>query len=560
MKHYFKWLLTLSAALSLSGQTIYAQNSREPTQSTETVTVEQSGQKLHISYQNTQSQAGEMIYHAVWSDKDGQDDLQWYSTDSGSVTVNLADHKDYGNYHIHTYVSSKGSMIALNNTSFQARQPAVTADITMPETGFIDVRLTNVPNINSEVLIPVWSETLGQDDLRWYTAVRNTDGSYQLRILLKDHDYATGPYHFHIYIRQTGTEKLQHLLSRTTQITETHMPKSSEQKPLLSIDQIDTSQGKYRVTAQETPKSKTIKAASLAVWNQEDQSDIRWYQLTTAGQERFSTEVSLRNHQALAGHYNNHVYITYTDGSQIGYIMDKADFSHFHLPAEVSVIGADKGSMTVEIRDIYQHTAFKLAVWSETGGQDDLKWYDASVVSAGYLKKLIDLRQHKDSGLYHIHVYRNGDHFSMETSTTFYVTESMLAKPVVKTTVNHQGNLYPVGQCTWGVKGLAPWASNYWGNAGQWYINAQRDGFQTGTIPQEGAIAVWPRDGLISGMTYGHVAYVTHVESDTKIQVQEANYAGKQYIGNFRGWFNPQKIWQNGRFIPSPVYYIYPNP
>lgn len=27
-------------------------------------------------------------------------------------------------------------------------------------------------------------------------------------------------------------------------------------------------------------------------------------------------------------------------------------------------------------------------------------------------------------------------------------------------------NRYPVGQCTWGVKEVAPWASNWWGNGG----------------------------------------------------------------------------------------------
>ena len=43
------------------------------------------------------------------------------------------------------------------------------------------------------------------------------------------------------------------------------------------------------------------------------------------------------------------------------------------------------------------------------------------------------------------------------------------------------------------------------------------------------------------------VAYVTGVQGG-QIQVQEANYAGNQSIGNYRGWFNP-----------GSVSYIYPN-
>ncbi len=33
-----------------------------------------------------------------------------------------------------------------------------------------------------------------------------------------------------------------------------------------------------------------------------------------------------------------------------------------------------------------------------------------------------------------------------------------------------EANTYPIGQCTWGVKELAPWVRNYWGNANQWGI------------------------------------------------------------------------------------------
>lgn len=112
----------------------------------------------------------------------------------------------------------------------------------------------------------------------------------------------------------------------------------------------------------------------------------------------------------------------------------------------------------------------------------------------------------------------------------------------------NQNNTYPIGQCTWGVKALAPWVGNWWGNARDWIASAQANGHTIGTTPVVGAVAVWPEDG--GG--YGHVAVVTDVQSATNIQVSESNYAGQQYIGNFRGWFNPQATWSG-----SSVYYIY---
>ena len=110
----------------------------------------------------------------------------------------------------------------------------------------------------------------------------------------------------------------------------------------------------------------------------------------------------------------------------------------------------------------------------------------------------------------------------------------------------NQNNTYPVGQCTWGAKALAPWAHNYWGNAGGWIYSAQAAGFRTGSTPMVGAIAVW------SGSYYGHVAVVTDVQSATSIKVMESNYGGNQYIADFRGWFNPQATSE------GYVQYIYP--
>ena len=114
-------------------------------------------------------------------------------------------------------------------------------------------------------------------------------------------------------------------------------------------------------------------------------------------------------------------------------------------------------------------------------------------------------------------------------------------------TYNSSASTYPVGQCTWGAKTLAPWAGDYWGNGAQWAASAAAAGFRTGSTPQVGAIISWNDGG------YGHVAVVTAVESPTRIQVSEANYAGHQAIGNYRGWFNPAAGGQ-GSFT-----YIYPN-
>lgn len=121
-------------------------------------------------------------------------------------------------------------------------------------------------------------------------------------------------------------------------------------------------------------------------------------------------------------------------------------------------------------------------------------------------------------------------------------TQTVVATPAV----SNSANTYPVGECTWGAKALAPWAGNYWGNGGQWAASAAAAGFRVGSTPVVGAIACWNDGG------YGHVAVVTAVESTTRIQVSESNVNGNRMIANHRGWFNPTTA-------QGTVSYIYPN-
>ena len=129
------------------------------------------------------------------------------------------------------------------------------------------------------------------------------------------------------------------------------------------------------------------------------------------------------------------------------------------------------------------------------------------------------------------------------------VQTQSVAAPVATTSrpnYSSSASSYPVGECTWGAKVLAPWAGDYWGNGGQWAASAAAAGFRTGSQPQVGAIACWNDGG------YGHVAVVTAVQSTTSIQVSESNYNGIRSIGNYRGWFNPTTA-------QGTVTYIYPN-
>ncbi|HFI0454161.1 TPA: CHAP domain-containing protein [Streptococcus suis] len=134
-----------------------------------------------------------------------------------------------------------------------------------------------------------------------------------------------------------------------------------------------------------------------------------------------------------------------------------------------------------------------------------------------------------------------------EKATAEAAAQVALATNMVsEVAVEYTANTYPAGQCTWGAKEMAPWVGNYWGNGGDWAASAAALGYEVGTTPKVGAIAVWTDGG------YGHVAYVTDVAADGTIQVMESNYGGAYYPSNVRGFFDPTTTSE------GTVSYIYP--
>ena len=91
---------------------------------------------------------------------------------------------------------------------------------------------------------------------------------------------------------------------------------------------------------------------------------------------------------------------------------------------------------------------------------------------------------------------------SLEVSgatTAVEETTEASSSEVAATDSDATWNRYPVGQCTWGVKEVAPWASNWWGNGGDWAGSAASQGYAVGSTPVTGSIVCWTDGG------YGHV-------------------------------------------------------
>lgn len=149
----------------------------------------------------------------TWSEKNGQDDIIWYKATKQAngdykVTVRSSNHKgDSGLYNSHVYlVDNDGKFIGLGGkqATFDITKTEGTLTIANNDKnlGTFDVLITNLTNTSgiSGVVIPVWSEQNGQDDLVWHNATKQEDGSYKVTISASQHKWNSGKYIVHGYI------------------------------------------------------------------------------------------------------------------------------------------------------------------------------------------------------------------------------------------------------------------------------------------------------------------------------------------------------------------------
>ena len=111
-------------------------------------------------------------------------------------------------------------------------QNALSGTITIannnPENRNFDVIVSGVssPYGVREVKVPTWSSINGQDDIIWYTATKQANGTYKLPLKASDHKGLLGEYNIHLYYVQndgqlvgvTGTKQLYPLVSPKEQL------------------------------------------------------------------------------------------------------------------------------------------------------------------------------------------------------------------------------------------------------------------------------------------------------------------------------------------------------
>lgn len=158
------------------------------------------------------------LYFAVWSARDGQDDIIWLKTiipEIGNLYAAEVDISDFspksglydGTYNVHCYAFlADGTMEFINSTTFEVKgydkinaQGLVRGTLHASDSNeFLDgsniyISDEHIPNLKW-IYFAIWSDRDGQDDLIWKKADIYEDGLYSTQVTTSDFSPKSGLY------------------------------------------------------------------------------------------------------------------------------------------------------------------------------------------------------------------------------------------------------------------------------------------------------------------------------------------------------------------------------
>ena len=261
-----------------------------------------------------------------WSLVNGQDDLVWHkatrqSDGSYRVTIKSSEHKNsLGNYRADVYIVDNANQrhyVTETIVDVKHNKPvgAISVVNNNKDTGTFDVIISDVysPKGVRTVQVPIWSEKDGQDDIRWYEATRQANGTYTVNVQATNHKNSTGLYNIHLYyILNDGS---QVGVGGTTTTVEFRNAKTKTQ---TYITNVNSEAGSFTVVVDQAPQGRQIKNIRVAVWSESNQGNLSWYNTAPTGSHT-EVNVSTVNHKNLIGNYTTHVYVDYVDNTEQGF-------------------------------------------------------------------------------------------------------------------------------------------------------------------------------------------------------------------------------------------------
>ena len=294
-------------------------------------------------------------------------------------------------------------------------------------TGRFDVVISNVkaPNGVRSVSVPIWSETGGQDDLVWYTANRQANGTYTVNVKASDHKNSTGLYNVHLYYVQNNGQ-MTGVGGTTTNVYIGKRPEDLKPSGTLTIENNNAETGTFDAVIRNVVAPNGLKEVLVPTWSDKNwQDDLVWHKAVRQSDGSYRATIKASDHKNEDGKYNVHVY--YVDqADKRNYITETTTEVHHVKPSGTLTIennNVETGTFDAVIRNVVAPNGLKevlIPTWSDKNWQDDLVWHKAVRQSDGSYRATIKASDHKnEDGKYNVHVY-----YVDQNNQRSYITET----------------------------------------------------------------------------------------------------------------------------------------
>ena len=281
----------------------------------------------------------------------------------------------------------------------------------------------------SNIMAAAWSQQDGQDDLVWYNATANGDGTYTIRVPMCKYN-VVGRYLVHVYNHGIHGQLLDGLTFQNTHVVGHTDTVASDSSTCVSAGQVkyvcrycgashtsSTPAKRHTVSAVVDSECRTMTVTMdagnghnhsnvrFAVWSSVNgQDDLTWYTAKKNSSGQWTYTVPLVNHNS-TGTYFIHAYSS--DSGQNRLIGNTtAQVAKLPAPDTVTAQVSDNcRTMSIRLDTARSYSGIRFAVWSSAGGQDDLVWYTAKNGGSGSWTYDVPLVNHNSTGTYFIHVY-----------------------------------------------------------------------------------------------------------------------------------------------------------
>ena len=250
-------------------------------------------------------------------------------------------------------------------------------------TGRFDVVISNVqaPNGVRTVSVPIWSETGGQDDLVWYTANRQANGTYIVNVKAENHKNSTGLYNVHLYYVQNNGQ-----MTGVGGTTTTVAIGKKNQTPVSADLTIAKSEkdGTFTITAKNLQGFDGYKEVKIPFWSHANgMKDIVWYTPTRQVDGSYTVTAKANDHENADGKYEAQVFYVDAQGQnkfvKKAFIDYTATKSANTVAADLTITKSEKdGTFTITAKNLQGFDGYKevkIPFWSHANGMKDIVWY-----------------------------------------------------------------------------------------------------------------------------------------------------------------------------------------